>query len=325
LDSAFARKIILKPGLSSLLLRNRAIMSGERQQTDWRSLYPYDSQWFTTNGQQLHYVDVGQSSPGKPTLVLLHGNPTWSFYYRELIQAWSKDYRVIALDHLGCGLSSKPQVGPYLLSDRIDHATALIRQLRLQNVTILGHDWGGAIATGVAQELPGIVTRIVLLNTGAFRCPTIPWRIAVCRWPVLGPLGVRGMNLFLRAAFLMGLERRDRITPLVRAGYLAPYGSWSERVAIQNFVNDIPMDASHPSYATLEKIELRLSSMTIPKLLIWGMKDWCFTPWFLEQFQKFWPDAQVLKLPAAGHWVVEDAPHEVRDRVLEFLSTKPAT
>lgn len=293
----------------------------DRPDRDWRSLFPFDSHWQQIEGFRLHYIDEGPRDPNRPTLVLVHGNPTWAFYYRELIAAWSAEYRVIAVDHLGCGLSEKPASGPYRLADRVRQLVALIRSLSLRNVTLVGHDWGGCIATGAAEDLPGIVTRLVLMNTAAFRAPSIPWRIAVCRWPVLGPLAVRGGNAFLRAAFLMALEHRDRITPLVRAGYEAPYGSWAERVAIQRFVDDIPRSPEHPSYDTLMKIEQRLPELqAIPKLLIWGMKDWCFTPWFLEQFEKHWPEAQVLRLTKAGHWLIEDAPEEVIGRVEQFLS-----
>lgn len=293
----------------------------DRPDRDWRSLFPFDSHWQQIEGFRLHYVDEGPRDANRPTLVLVHGNPTWAFYYRELIAAWSAEYRVIAVDHLGCGLSEKPANGPYRLADRVRQLAAFIRSLSLRNATLVGHDWGGCIATGAAEELPGIVTRLVLMNTAAFRAPMIPWRIAVCRWPVLGPLAVRGGNAFLRAAFTMALEHRERITPQVRAGYEAPYGSWAERVAIQRFVEDIPRSPEHPSYDTLMKIEERLPELhTIPKLLIWGMRDWCFTPWFLEQFEKHWPEAQVLRLSNAGHWLIEDAPDEVIGRVEQFLS-----
>jgi haloalkane dehalogenase len=131
---------------------------------------------------------------------------------------------------------------------------------------------------------------------------------------------VQGCNAFLLAAFHFALEQRDRLTPAVKAGYLAPYGSWSERVAIQRFVEDIPLRNSHPSYNTLVEIEAGLARMQeLPKLLIWGLKDWCFSPAFLERFLEFWPTAEVLKIPAAGHWVVEDARDAVARRVFEFV------
>ncbi|MGC4003323.1 MAG: alpha/beta fold hydrolase [Pirellulales bacterium] len=191
----------------------------DRPDTDWRSLFPFESRWWTVEGQRIHYVDEGPRDAERPTLVLSHGNPTWSFYWRELIAAFSVHYRVVSIDHLGCGLSEKPADGPYRLADRVRHLSGLIRWLRLRDVTLIGHDWGGAIAVGAAEELPEVVTRLVLLNTGAFRCARIPLRIAACRIPILGPLAVRGANAFLRAAFWMALSHRERMSPKVRAGY----------------------------------------------------------------------------------------------------------
>lgn len=288
-------------------------------QNDWRSLFPFESRWMTIDGHRMHYVDEGPPNP-IATMVLVHGNPTWSFYWRNMIAAWSTRYRVISIDHIGCGLSEKPANGPYLLADRVRHLVEFVETLRLQNVTMIGHDWGGAISTGATQKLRQRVTRLVLMNTGAFRSKKIPFRIAMCRWPILGPIAVRGFNGFLRAALFMAIEHRQAMAEPVKSGYLAPYSSWSERVAIQRFVDDIPMSPNHPSYATLTEIENGLSSMhDLPKLLIWGMKDWCFTPWFLDRFIEFWPEAEVLRIPDAGHWVIEDEPDIVAQRVVDFV------
>jgi len=297
-------------------------------ESDWRLLFPFESRWLTVGGYRLHYVDEGPRDPNRPTLVLVHGNPTWAFYWRELITRWSTEFRVIAVDHLGCGLSEKPADGPYRLADRIGQLSEFLDGLNLRRVTLVGHDWGGAISTGAALARRDRVERLALLNTAAFRAPRIPWRIAVCRWPILGPLAVRGLNGFLLAAFSMAVEKRERMTPLVRAGYAAPYASWSERVAIQRFVDDIPMHPRHPSYAALAELEAGLPQLAdLPKLLIWGMRDWCFTPEFLERFEKIWPEAEVLRIPNAGHWVVEDAAAEVAERVRAFVraadQTKP--
>ncbi len=168
-------------------------------QHDWRTLFPFESQWATIDGYRLHYVDQGPRDP-VATLVLAHGNPTWSFYWRNMIAAWSTRYRVISLDHLGCGLSEKPAKGPYLLADRVRHLVQFVQSMRLQNVTLVGHDWGGAISTGAAETSP-TSEPLGVNDTGAFRSSNIPFRIAVCRWPVIGPLLVRGLNGFLRGTF----------------------------------------------------------------------------------------------------------------------------
>ena len=132
---------------------------------------------------------------------------------------------------------------------------------------------------------------------------------------------MRGGNAFLRAALRMATTEPRRFRGAVRAGYLAPYRNWASRVAIQRFVEDIPLSPRHPSYATLLEIEQALPSLADrPTQFIWGMQDWCFTPAFLERFLEFFPRAAVLRLPNAGHFVVEDAADQVREAVEEFLT-----
>ena len=177
---------------------------------------------------------------------------------------------------------------------------------------------------GAAGNLQERFARFVLFNTAAFRSQRMPRRIAACRLPILGPLGVRGLNLFARAALTMAVRRHERMTPAVRAGFLAPYDNWRNRQAILRFVQDIPMSPAHPSYGTLLLIEERLALFRkSPMLLVWGMRDWCFQPVFLEEFVTRFPQAEVLRLPEAGHYVFEDAHEEIILRVREFLTAHP--
>jgi len=248
----------------------------------------------------------------------VHGNPTWSFYWRELILALRDRYRAIALDHIGCGLSDKPKQKdyPYTLARRIADLVQLIRHLDLQQITLVAHDWGGAIGLGAALEASDRIARIVLLNTGAFPPPFIPKRILLCRTPLLGTLAVRGMNAFARAALWMATEYPQRLRGPIGAGLLAPYGSWADRVAIDAFVKDIPITSRHPTWQVLEKIEAGLPSLSSrPTQMIWGMRDWCFTPQCLARLQKSFPAAEVHSLDDAGHYVMEDA----RERVISLI------
>lgn len=288
---------------------------------DWRAFYPFASNWMTLPEGRYHYVDEGQ---GKP-LLFVHGNPTWSFYWRELVAALRPRYRAIAVDHLGCGLSDKPRDFSYRLADHVDNLVRLIDTLDLRGITLLAHDWGGAIGLGAAAARPERFERFVLFNTGAFHGQRCPWRIRVCRAPGLGPLAVRGANAFLRAAFVMATSNPKKFRGAIRQGYLAPYGDWANRLAIQRFVEDIPLSPRHPSYDTLARIEQALLSLADrPTKFIWGMRDWCFTPAFLERFLEFFPRADVLRLPAAGHFVVEDAAEEVLAAVEDFLRSPDA-
>ena len=286
----------------------------------FESEYPFPSKFFDLDGLRYHYVDEGRGD----TLLFVHGNPTWSFAWRHFIKDLSRDYRVVAIDHIGCGFSDKPQDYEYRLAKHIDNLSRFITGLDLNQITLLGHDWGGAIGMGVAGALPERFSRIVLFNTAAFRSQRIPRRIAICRWPILGAVGVRGFNLFARAALTMAVCRHERMTPAVRAGYLAPYGNWRDRIAIFRFVQDIPLAPAHPSYATLVTIEERLALFQkTPMLLVWGMRDWCFKPLFLEEFERRFPEAEVLRLSEAGHYVFEDAWEEIIPRLRAFLEAHP--
>jgi haloalkane dehalogenase len=292
------------------------------QPADWRSLYPFESQWLPLEGHRYHYLDEGQGE----VLLLVHGNPTWSFYWRELIKRLRDRFRVVAVDHIGCGLSDKPRHYPYHLAQHGDNLTQLVERLDLHDVTLLAHDWGGPIGLRAAQALPRRFSRFVLFNTAAFRSTHMPWRIRVCRTPLLGRVAVQGLNAFARAALRMAVEHRERMTPAVRAGLLAPYDSWRHRQAIYRFVQDIPMSPGHGSYAALHDVERRLPELAEhPWLLVWGMRDWCFTPAFLERFLDFVPRAEVHRLDDCGHYVVEDAYERIVPIVEQFIAAHPLT
>lgn len=279
--------------------------------------YPFASKWFEVDGYVQHYIDEGQGR----VLLMVHGNPTWSFAWRKLVKDLSRDHRVIAIDHLGCGFSEKPQDKDlYTLDGHIERLSALVRLLDLQNVVLFGHDWGGAIGMGCAGRMAERFERFVLMNTGAFRSQAIPFRISLCRIPLLGAIGDLGFNLFARAALFMTVEKP--LTAAARAGFIAPYDSWHNRVAVHEFVQDIPLQQSHRSYATLAGVEQSLEKFrNHPVQLIWGMKDWCFTPTdFLTEFRRVFPKANALEIPDAGHYVFEDAPERILKQVREFLA-----
>ncbi|HEX5443380.1 MAG TPA: alpha/beta fold hydrolase [Pirellulales bacterium] len=287
----------------------------------WRPLYPFKSHWLELDGRRYHYLDEGQGEP----LLLVHGNPTWSFYWRELVKPLREHYRVIVPDHIGCGLSDKPPRYEYRLARHIDNLRRLIERLELRQVTLLAHDWGGAIGLGAAVAEPERFSRLVLFNTAAFRSRRIPWRIRICRTPLLGRLAVQGLNAFARAALTMAVTKHERMTPAVQAGLLAPYNTWLNRVATHRFVLDIPRSPRHASYATLETVEHGLARLRgLPAMFIWGMRDWCFTPHFLERFLELFPEAEVHRFDDAGHYVIEDAHERIVPLVREFLATHPS-
>lgn len=284
------------------------------------SEYPFATHFLDLEGLRYHYVDEGAGE----TLLMVHGNPTWSFAWRNLIKDLSRDYRMVAIDHIGCGLSDKPQNYPYSLAQHIANLQRFVEALDLQRITLFAHDWGGAIGMGAAGRMPERFARYVLFNTAAFRSTRIPLRISVCRLPLFGPLAVRGLNAFSRAALFMAVEKPARMSAAVRAGYLAPYDTWANRVAVLRFVQDIPLRASHPSYGTLKEVEAGLAQFRDgPMLLVWGERDWCFTPRFREEFERRFPQAESFPIADAGHYVFEDAHERIIPRVREFLRTHP--
>ena len=287
---------------------------------NWRDLYPYESHFIERPDGRLHYLDEGAGE----TLLMVHGNPTWSFYWRNLIDAFCSSNRVVVPDHLGCGLSDKPQEPSYELSRHIDNLTALIEELDLRDITLLVHDWGGAIGMGTALKVPDRFSRFILFNTGVFPPPFIPFRIRACRTPILGRWAMRSLNLFARAAISMATEQPKGMAGQVRDGLLAPYDNWNNRVGIANFVRDIPLTRRHPTWETLEKIERELPTLNDrPSQLIWGMRDWCFTPACLDRIAELLPSAEIHRLEDAGHYVVEDAHEWIVPIIHHFLENNP--
>lgn len=291
--------------------------SADTTRESWRALYPFESHYFDLAGTRMHYLDEGTGSP----VVMLHGNPTWSFYYRDLVLGLRDECRVVVPDHIGCGLSDKPQDYPYRLEQHITNLTRLLNDgLGLGDITLILHDWGGAIGTGYAVRFPKRVSRLVVLNTAAFVLTECPLRIAICKLPVFGSVAIRMLNGFARSALYMAVVNRRAITQSVRDGYLAPYNSYHNRIANLRFVQDIPLSRKHPSWETIAEIEGRLGELREkPMLICWGDRDFCFTPRFLEKWRQHFPHAEVHRFEHAGHYVLEDAGEAVLSRIRSFL------
>ena len=282
----------------------------------FKDLYPFTSLYFDLNPYKLHYLDEGEGE----VLLFLHGNPTWSFYYRSLIQNFQGRYRCVAPDHIGCGFSDKPQDYSYTLTTHIDNLEKLVGFLGLKNITLMVHDWGGAIGMGLAVRKPELIKRLVLFNTASFLSMDIPLRIGLCRMPLLGTILIRYLNLFVRGVLRFGLKRRKRLTQNVRAGYLAPYDTFENRIANLKFVQDIPMEQTVPSYSVMQYIETNLKQFDgYPILIIWGSEDFCFNVKFLNKWREIFPRAEVREVCNAGHLVVEDASDEIIPWIEGFL------
>lgn len=238
---------------------------------------------------------------------MVHGNPTWSYYFRHLIAELRGNHRVIALDHMGCGLSDKPENYSYCLKQHIENLESLLAHLHIDRFSLVVHDWGGAIGMGCAVNDVTRVDKVVVMNTAAFRSSRIPLRIQLCRLPVAGQIIVRLFNGFAWPATFMAVEKR--LDPEVARAYLAPYDSWKNRIAVYNFVRDIPLGPDHRSYAKLVEIEERLPLLrdsAVPVSIIWGGRDFCFNDDFFEEWKRRFPDASTHYFPDGGHYILED-------------------
>lgn len=299
--------------------------------TDWTfsGLWPYEPHWFDTRDGRMHYVDVGPRE-GRP-VVLLHGNPTWGFLYRNFIPPLVEaGYRVIVPDHLGFGRSDKPnRAAVYRIDEHVRRMTELLESLDLHGVTLVPQDWGGPIGLAWAIEHPDRIGGLFLLNTAAHN-PVEKWRIPLplrmFRARGLGEFLVKGLNLFHHAfLFRAGLAHPERMTAAVKAAYLAPHPRWSTRAGVLHFPRDIPTgphDDWEPFGRYLETgmaSELRDKPVTIA----WAMRDISFREDTLENmWMQTFPDAKVIKLAEAGHYLQEDAFEDIIPELLGFLAAQ---
>ena len=285
-----------------------------------QEIYPFAGKYFPLGNLQYHYLDEGSGEP----IVMVHGNPSWSIYYRNLVKGLRSSYRCIVPDHIGCGFSDKPDdlSYRYTLQQRIDDLERLIESLHLNNITLVVHDWGGFIGMGYAVRHPDKIKRIVVLNTGAFHLPQtkqLPLVLKFCRDSSLATFLIRGFNAFAIGTTWIGCTRKP-MSRAIRQAFCAPYNSWANRIAISRFVQDIPLQSGDPSYATLTQIQNRLQLLqAVPMLICWGEQDFVFDRHFLQEWCQRFPAAYVHKFSYGGHYVLEDAADEILKLVQEFL------
>ncbi len=296
-------------------------MANNVDMSDFAHLYPFRSHYARINGFSCHYLDEGE---GKP-VVMLHGNPTWSFYYRSLIKRLSPRFRVTCPDHIGCGLSDTPgaDVYGYRLENRVSDLTELLKHLEIEaDITLIVHDWGGFVGCTYALENIEKIKRIVITNTAAFLKPagkSLPFRLWLMRH--LAPLAVPailGANAFCRAALLMAAQKK--LSSDVKAGLIAPYNSWHNRIAVLKFVQDIAVHKKDPSYRLGRFLDENLHRLAdIPMLICWGMRDFVFDDTYYREWQRRFPAAECREFENAGHYLLEDEPQRVGDVIERFL------
>jgi cis-3-alkyl-4-acyloxetan-2-one decarboxylase len=284
-------------------------------------LYPFQSHFETIGGHQYHYVEQGKGE----TVVFLHGNPTWSFYYRELIQKLSPYFHCLAPDHIGCGYSDKPddEDYAYTLEQRVKDLEEFLEKKGInKNIHLVVHDWGGIIGMAYAHRHPKSIKKIVLMNTAAFHLPKSK-RFPFVLWLVrtwLGAFAVRGFNAFSGIATVEGTKRIN-LPKDVRQGLTAPYNSWKNRIATLRFVQDVPLKPSDRGYDLITEMENNLNQFrNTPTLIAWGMKDFVFDKHILNTWEKYLPEARVYRFEDSGHYILEDQQEVIGQLVLDFFN-----
>jgi pimeloyl-ACP methyl ester carboxylesterase len=285
-------------------------------------LYPFESHWLNIAGLRLHYLDEGPRDA--PVILMVHGNPTWSFYYRNLVLALRDRYRCIVPDHIGCGLSDKPGDTdyPYTLARRISDLGDLMAHLQPKTpIHLVVHDWGGMIGFGWAADRPDQIASMVIANTAAFPLPVekkLPAALWLVRNTKVGALLVQGLNAFSGLAARIAFKKP--VSTEVRKAYTGPYDSWDNRIATLRFVQDIPLKPGDSGYDIVQNTESRLPEFAgKPCLLAWGEQDFVFDLHFLNKWKRIFPDAKVLSYPDCGHYIFEDAGQPLIQAIGEFL------
>ncbi len=288
--------------------------------------YPFASQFFSHPDQlRQHYLDEGRGAP----VLMLHGNPSWSYYYRRLVSGLRDGYRCIVPDHIGMGYSDKPGDDRYVyrLERRVDDLDRLMqflideRGLPTTGHTLVVHDWGGMIGFAYACRHPERIARLVILNTGAFPNPkkmSLPWTLRLGRDSALGAWLITRCNAFAAGAATWGVKRR--LDPATRAALLSPYDTPAHRISTLRFVQDIPLTPDDPGFALVARTGAALSQFSgLPAQIHWGRHDFVFDDAFLAEWQRQLPEAEVNVYEDAGHYVLEDAHERIVPSVRQFL------
>jgi len=273
----------------------------------------------------MHYLDEG---PGDaPVVLMLHGNPTWSFYYRDLVKALRNQFRCVVPDHMGCGLSDKPADDAYdfRLRSRIEDLESLLDHLALeQRISLVVHDWGGMIGCAWATANPDRVERLVILNSAAFPLPRtkrMPLALSLVRNTALGAFLVTRFNAFSAIAARVAFKKP--VSREVREAYTLPYDSPAHRLATLRFVQDIPLDEGDPGFDILINTAEHLHLLAEkPCLVAWGERDFVFDAPFLEKWQAYFPRAEIHRFPDCGHYVLEDGGPVLIDTIGRFIGIR---
>jgi cis-3-alkyl-4-acyloxetan-2-one decarboxylase len=285
--------------------------------------FPFAPHYYSSQGFDMHYVDEGSGEP----VVMVHGDPTWGYLFRNFIPPLSQRYRCIVPDQMGMGKSAVPQDWErYRLEQHRANLEALLLHLDLHDITLVLHDWGGPVGLGFATRHPERIKRLVLMNTWAFAPWTggpFPRLLALIR-SERGAAFVLQKNGYLEPALLGTTHHSEKLTRTIMDAYRAPFPTPESRIAMLCWSRDIPVQETDVSYAEMKRIEQGLAQFTsTPILLVWGMQDPVLSASVLHRWQQIYPHATTYELEDASHFLLEDAPERIVQRIKTFLEATP--
>jgi pimeloyl-ACP methyl ester carboxylesterase len=288
-----------------------------------RALWPYRPLFANVNGWRMHYIDEGEGDP----VLLLHGNPTWGFLYRDMIGLLVESRRrVIVPDMIGFGLSEKPtREQAHTLDGHIANLIALIRHLDLNRITVVCHDWGGPTGLSFAMSNPERVRALTVMSTWAWPLPPAEFHTRIFPWrmmhaPLVGPYLLGRHNALAERGVYLSVVNREKFNNEARAAYEAVLPDPATRLLTWVWPRWIPLDRNARAFDRFRWLEERLSQSKVPALIIWGREDDVFDPAvFSKRFKEMLPHAEGPHLVTGRHFVQEDSGPEIAALIVEFL------
>ncbi|MBL7987881.1 MAG: alpha/beta fold hydrolase [Chlorobi bacterium] len=280
--------------------------------------YPFQSHYLTVAGHQLHYIDEGPDDASAATLLFVHGTPSWSFDFRKVITKLSRDFRCVALDHIGFGLSDKPASYNYSTANHAATLGQLVEHLKLKNITPVMHDFGGPIAMAWALQNPTLIRRLVVMNSWLWSSADDPeyQRFSkILRSPLL-PFLYRRLNFSPRVLLPKSFGDRSKLSRQIHRHFTAPFGNAGEREGALAFARSLLNDQEWFQILW----ERRGVLAQLPTLLIWGMKDTFARPEYLQKFAAGFPNNQIIRLESAGHFPQEEEPEQVAAAIKGWMN-----
>lgn len=292
--------------------------------------WPFKARYSEAANFKMHYIDEGE---GPETLLLLHGEPTWGYLFRQQIAIWSKHYRVIAIDHMGFGKSESPQDRTYWLQDHVDNLERFVLSMNLNNITLVMHDFGGPMGMGLAFRQPDRIKRFISINAplpagqsdlmqrinaNVLKSPWFQWIIKAEKNGTLEPILEQLDYTILSTLKLNGFERNEIINKSWLHAYQAPFSKPENAIGAIGWAKGFAIGA-HDFAIPDQKTKATISEK--PAMTIWGLEDKTLhAEEFIPLFQELFPNGTKHLLPNVGHYSLEDAPEKISTLVIEFLS-----